>query len=357
MKIFIALFEDTLRAQPYVYTYTDVISRMHPDVSCGRMQGDFWTDKISKYDIVHIMWPNCFTGAVNKGGDFAKRLQEIKEHHIAIVVTCHNLQPHANVTDSVSAACYDFAYRNCDVMIHLGETSKKLVEKTYSQARHVVIPHHVYDEVYTQMPTREESIKALHLRDDKTYILAFGVFRSEKERDLIRKAARQLRKENVEFLAPSFYMLSWSPRIIGRNSLRRIVTLGKHYLRYPNIKVAGKRCSDEELLWYYGASKIAFIQRTDILNSGNVPLGYLMGKVVVGPKIGNIAELLQAYGNPTFDPTDTDSVINAIRQALRLADGNKGIENREKAIKEITSSKIAQMHYQLYSEIIRKYAE
>ena len=357
MKIFIAIFENTIYAQPYVYTYTDVISRMHPEVTFEAEQSDFWTDKIFEYDIVHIMWPNCFTNAVNRGCDLAKRLQEIKAHRIALVVTCHNLQPHANVTDSVSASCYDIVYRNCDVMIHLGEISRRLVEKKYCQARHVVIPHHVYDEVYTSIPPKDKSIKALHLRDDKTYILAFGLFRSEKERDLLRNAACQLRKENVVFLAPSFYQLSRSPRIIGRNSLRRIITLSKHYLQYPNIIVAGKRCSDEELVLYYGASKIAFIQRTDILNSGNVPLGYLMGKVVVGPKIGNIAELLQAYGNPTFDPTDTDSVISAIRSALKLAEGNKGIENREKAIKEISSSKIAQMHYQLYRETIREYAK
>lgn len=352
MKIFIAIFEDTVYAQPYVYTFTDVISRTHPEVTFGAVQCDFWTNKIFEYDIVHIMWPNCFAVEVGRGSDLAKRLQEIKEHHIRIIATCHNLQPHSDAKNSISEKCYDVVYSNCDVMIHLGEYSRNLLRKKYNQAKHVIIPHHVYDEIYTNLPTRKDSINALHLKEDKTYILAFGAFRCENERNLLRNAAIKFRGENIVFLAPSFYQIPWSPHVVGRNSLRRIVTLSKHYFNCPNIIIEGVRCSDEKLLYYYGASKIAFIQRVDLLNSGNIPMAYLMGKVVVGPKIGNIAGLLQSYGNPTFNPLDVTSVIQAIHQALILVEENKGKENRDKALKEISSAKIAQMHYQLYLNVI-----
>lgn len=355
MKIFIAIFEDTMYAQPYVYTYADSLKRMYPNVTFGAIQEDFWTDKIFEYDIVHVMWPNCFASKIKRGYNLVQRIQEIKDHQIPIVATCHNLHPHDDARNSVNELCYDIVYRNCEVMIHLGETSKDMLQDTYKQAHHVIIPHHVYDEIFTSIPTREDSVKMLHLKKDKTYILAFGAFRSEKERNLIRNAARKLNK-NIVFLAPSFYQLSWSPHFIGRNSLRKIILLGKHYFCHKNIIVAGKRCSDQELKYYYGASKIAFIQRTDILNSGNVPMAYLMGRVVVGPNTGNIAELLQTYGNPIFNPMDIDSVMSAIKEGLLLAEQNKGKENRDKALFEISSANIAKMHYQLYKSILRKHA-
>lgn len=47
-----------------------------------------------------------------------------------------------------------------------------------------------------------------------------------------------------------------------------------------------------DLPYYMAASDVIFIQRKDILNSGNVPLAFLYHKVVVGPKVGNIGELL-----------------------------------------------------------------
>ena len=43
---------------------------------------------------------------------------------------------------------------------------------------------------------------------------------------------------------------------------------------------------------------MVFIQRTDILNSGNVPLALSFGRVVTGPDSGNIGGLLAETSTP-----------------------------------------------------------
>lgn len=54
------------------------------------------------------------------------------------------------------------------------------------------------------------------------------------------------------------------------------------------------------------------------------PLAFLYHKVVVGPKVGNIGELLSETGNPTFDPDDKKDILRALEEARRLAHGDKG---------------------------------
>lgn len=68
---------------------------------------------------------------------------------------------------------------------------------------------------------------------------------------------------------------------------------------------------------------MVFIQRTDILNSGNVPLALSFGRVVTGPDSGNIGGLLAETGNPAFDPADPRSVDIALERAARLSATDK----------------------------------
>lgn len=81
---------------------------------------------------------------------------------------------------------------------------------------------------------------------------------------------------------------------------------------------------DEQLPCYLAAADVVFIQRTDILNSGNVPLALSFGRVVTGPDSGNIGGLLAETGNPAFDPADPRSVDIALERAARLSATDQG---------------------------------
>ena len=100
------------------------------------------------------------------------------------------------------------------------------------------------------------------------------------------------------------------------------------------------------------ASDVIFIQRKDILNSGNVPLAFLYHKVVVGPKVGNIGELLSETGNPTFDPDDKKDILRALEEARRLAAWGQGDVNYTYGMENMSIRKVGQAYAQTYKQAI-----
>ena len=109
---------------------------------------------------------------------------------------------------------------------------------------------------------------------------------------------------------------------------------------------------DEDLPYYYAASDTALIHRKEILNSGNLPMAFYMGKVVVGPNVGNVGTILDETSNPTFDIHKIDSLKDAIEKALVLNKQGKGEENRKYAIDNFSTERVAQLHINLYKSLI-----
>ena len=103
---------------------------------------------------------------------------------------------------------------------------------------------------------------------------------------------------------------------------------------------------------YMVSSNVIFIQRKDILNSGNVPLAFLYHKVVVGPKVGNIGELLEATGNPTFCPNNKKDILRALKEARRLSIQGQGERNYSYAMKEMNICKVGLECVQAYKNAI-----
>lgn len=108
---------------------------------------------------------------------------------------------------------------------------------------------------------------------------------------------------------------------------------------------------DEQLPCYLAAADVVFIQRTDILNSGNVPLALSFGRVVTGPASGNIGGLLAETGNPAFDPADPRSVDIALERAARLSATDQGARNRAYAQEHFGIGRIAAMYGGLYERL------
>ena len=126
----------------------------------------------------------------------------------------------------------------------------------------------------------------------------------------------------------------------------------KMKIRYKNIIFGYKFITDKMLPYYYAASDIALIQRKKILNSGNLPLALMMGKVVVAPNIGNISDIMSKINNPTFNPNDIQSLYAAINHAILLSKNNKGEQNKLYAYQEFSIERISYMHLKLYNDIL-----
>ena len=107
-----------------------------------------------------------------------------------------------------------------------------------------------------------------------------------------------------------------------------------------------------DLPYFISASNVIFIQRKDILNSGNVPLAFLFRKVVVGPNVGNIGELLNATGNPAFCPDNKYDIVRALEEASKLSLLGKGEANHSYALEHMSIHKVGQEYTQTYKNIL-----
>lgn len=117
---------------------------------------------------------------------------------------------------------------------------------------------------------------------------------------------------------------------------------------------AKKIMSDEEVALHFVAADVVFIQRVNGLNSGNIPMAYLFGKVAVGPDSGNIGYWLKATMNPVFNPHDSGSIQRELSVALQMASKGMGERNRNFALSCWSTQQIGLEMAKLYSSIVNK---
>lgn len=358
IRIYVAIYEEdpSINQNPYTHTLAGKICGIHPNVSFAFGNNILWTDEIFQFDVMHIMWPHFFAPKMREGLDLELYLKKLKQHNIKIVATCHNLVPH-NPIDHYDIDAYNIVYSNADSIIHLAQYSLDLFKQKYRNIDHVLISHHVYDELYTNVPPRQQALQHLHLNDG-IYAICFGAFRHKAEKQLLLTAAKSAK--GIQFIAPRLFRPIDIPhgKINKRWIKRRLrylyqtVMLLYYKLAYPNILLCNNEfIPDSELIHYYAICSISFLQRIDILNSGNFYLGMLMGNVIVGPDSGNIGYVLKQTGNFVFDPHDKDSITESINQALKAVQNGKGEQNKIYATKNWSTEIIAEQHYLLYKNL------
>lgn len=345
MKVLIACNRNSF-PNPFVRTLADSLQGLGVDVTCSL--DDFW-HSWDKYDVIHLQWPQLLVKELETINPLKDHLQSIKETGKPMVVTCHNLHPHYSKR-RVSNESYDVVYDMVDCFIHMGEYSLNVLKKQYPHAKHVIIPHHVYDALYKSIPSREDAIKRLHLDPKQRYVLCFGAFRHNDEREIAIRASEIIGKEGGKVIAPSFSKYGLHKNIV--RTVKEYIQHMHYKFKYKNLVMSKGFVKDEDLPYYYAASDIALIHRKEILNSGNLPMAFYMGKVVMGPNVGNVGDLLDKTSNPTFDIHNIDSLEDTIEKAWILNEQGKGVENRKYALDNFATERVAQQHVDLYQSLI-----
>lgn len=308
-----------------------------------------WTDDVFDCDIVHFQWPEYVFGpqkqefSDNDITRISQRLKQLKEKGVKIFVQVHNLNPHTKKDKNI-LQLYELLYLQADVIVHMGNYSRDLLQPQYPNAQHVVIPHHIYDNIFSFSVTQQEARNKLHLPNDKAIILCFGKFRNEKERGFVLELRKHF-DSSVLFLMPGFYretLHTWNPK--------KFIPRLFHTINYrlKGIKFSNEVIPDDLMQCYFSASDVALIQRLDILNSGNLPMAFATGKVVVGPNVGNVEQILRETGNFTFDPHDIKSAVSALQKAL--TETTKGKENKTYATEHWSSDLIAATLLKYYQQ-------
>ncbi len=314
MKIFIPSSKD---ANPYLdeilnYTKNEFIF------------GNYKNYKF-EYDIVNIQWPESIFGWKEPTANNLEDLErEIKRWKISskLIYTFHDERSHFGMTPNY-LKLFDLIETNADAFIHLGEYSKKKMERIYPNATHQVIFHPTYEGSFS-VKKKAEARKAVEIDPNALVILAPGRIRSVKERKMILKAFKSLPQKNKVLISNYMLPFHFQNDFKGRIKLKKIFDINKFKTKRMREKFIPPKyifnfgfTDFDEFSKLISAADLLIVPRLDTLNSGNVFLGLSYRKIVVGPAIGNIKETLQEFNFPIFDPSSLKSIKEALKQGVQ----------------------------------------
>lgn len=310
---------------------------------------EFW-DPSRKYDIVHVHWPHLLISApaesitaqdVERVG---KRIAELKTSGAVIVYTRHNETSHYSSNPN-ARRLYQLFEQESDRVIHMGRCSIEQVGGGVGE-RDVLIPHHGFD----TYPTVGKAAARTDLGIDQNapVVAAMGSFRIPDERALVAGGCLSAGIPGLQVLSSALFTPCRGESQDSIDELRR--RMGGLYPRQPEGWISVK-----DLSRGFAAADVVLIQHVQTLNSGNLPLAFHFGKVVVGPDRGNVGEILRETGNPVFDPRDEASVARALKEGFELAQRGKGEENARYAREHWNFKAVAEAHDGLYrSTLLQK---
>ncbi len=353
MKVLI-VFNDIETDNLFVHLLAKGIREVGVDVCCSTDK--FWNDHETKYDIVHFQWPEEVVGWSHQDEQvilqLRERVDELRANGVRFVYTRHNTHPH--YVSKIIGQAYDIIESCSDTVVHMGQFSYDDFAKRYPDKRNVLIPHHIYEDTYREDITREEARAYLKIPAHKFVITAFGKFRNNQEIRMMLSAFFKADVKGKLLLAPR--LLPFSRQPWQRNFIKRMISkLGYYtvipFMRLWNIRAGSNEeiVSDHDLPYYIAASNVVVVQRKHILNSGNIPLGFLFHKIVIGPDCGNVGELLRLTGNPVFNADDTNSIADAIKQTFSLENQGQGEKNYSYACEQMGLKRIAALYKEAYT--------
>jgi len=342
MRVLIVRNASTKEESVFVWTLSQALHDINVNVTCS--VPELWNNWY-QYDIIHFMWPDSILKGGHTLADVQDLLAKIREKNIRTIATVHNLRPHYCSSKS-RIECYNLVYQNCEYFVHMAKFSCELFKTIYPDARHIIIPHHLYSRIYTPLDRTDNVYNKLHLRKRYKYILCLGSFRSNEERLMIKELSTTISPDGYKIIAPSYFPIRSSRE---RSRIIRAVKFILHKILEPSIIFyAHGFVPFCDVPFYYAVSDIALIQRKVILNSGNLPLALLFGKVVVGPDVGNVGEILKESSNPSFNPDEPSSLVEAVKKAIKLNNEGMGRQNYDYAKNNFSPEMIAQQYKQLY---------
>lgn len=338
----------------FVPILCDAIRTAGINVKCS--QQEFWVSD-TPYDIVHFQWPEEVVGWNCNDSNVIPRLKEriafLRGQGTHFIYTRHNVRPH--YANEIIGQAYDIIESESDIVVHMGHYSLEEFVAKHPGSRNVIIPHHIYEYTYKEDLSIERARQYLNLPQDAFIITAFGKFRNREEMSMVAGAFRKWKEKKKLLLAPRLYPFS-RRNMYGGNLIKRWASRFGYYVLIPllNRWLKMSAGANDELIdncdlpYYIAAADVIFIQRKDILNSGNVPLAFLFHKIVIGPNTGNIGEILTETGNPTFDPNKRGTILYALNEARQMSVWYKGEANHTYALTNMNLAKVGKAYAQAY---------
>ncbi|MFV9484359.1 hypothetical protein ACNI3T_10985 [Christiangramia sp. ASW11-125] len=281
---------------------------------------------------MNIHWPEALFDwkepAEKELEELTSYLESWKQTAI-IVYTKHDFRRNKGETANFKKL-FDIIESHADLFIHLGQFSKKLLEKKYPQKSHELVYHPLLKDVFRQQP-KADSRKILGIDENSLVVIAPGKIRTDEERKLVLKSFNSIEEKNKVLIA-THMRSELKIDFRGRVRMKKIFDLQKFLKKKfkkkhmpPKYYFTYETLNEEEMSLRVSAADIVLIPRTDLLNSGSVFLGFTFNKVVVGPRIGNIKEQLEREQMPTFNPKSLSSLKASLGKAIKMLEKGKFI--------------------------------
>lgn len=258
-------------------------------------------------DITWIHWPEAMFGWREPERAEVARFEEWIRRCAGrglVLWTVHNAFPHAWGRSRRYRDVYRLVAESAQIHLHHGTSSIREIEKRYPSAHPLITrtyPHGGYWQLIGDL-TPEAARDQLGLTGRGRILLVFGEVRGPRELRLVFHATRAR---------------GWHVLLVGRLRARRkslwlLMNLLTRLVPTKRWRLITGSVPDERVDAYVKAADAVFIPRYEVLNSGNVFLGFTFGKPVIGPNVGNVGEVLSLTRNPTFDPKDARSIARAL---------------------------------------------
>ncbi|HKJ91825.1 MAG TPA: hypothetical protein VJ957_01600 [Longimicrobiales bacterium] len=305
----------------------------------------FWRGEPAGWDVLHLQWPEALFGwRAPTTGELSELHDRLNGWRRAtrVAALVHNSRPHYS-TDPGYEALYDTVFQAVDGVVHMGRASLVEYEARYPHLRelpHAIVPLGLAS-AFRANVSRDDARGVLRLRPEDFVVTAFGALRHTEEIRLLLKGFGRTRVKRKRLVVAARKIPLAQSRTGTALLLARIAA-------DPRMRLSVGRLPDDRVPVYVNAADVLVLPRKQVMSSGVVPLGFTVGRVVVGPARGVVGEILAETGNPTFDPERPGSLAMALEEGRRLARAGKGEWNRAYGQTHWSWDRIASLYADFY---------
>lgn len=279
---------------PYVSILADHLGRHGCEaVPAPTLGGD-------RFGALHVHWLETplwgfWTKRVPRIAEYrARRIlrlaRRMRQDGAPVVWTAHNLTPHevsvAHQRHAYRIMCDDFLPNVSDV-ICMSETGRREVERAFpelARARVHVVPHPHYVDYFARIPRAIPSEAEDFSKKNVPTMLTFGQLRAYKGIPDTVKVMRGL-KRDFRFI------------VAGPGPDAETTAIRTAMADDPRFLLIGRQITDAEIAGLIEVADLVLFNFENILNSGSIMAALSLGRPVLAPNLGAIADLQAMVGH------------------------------------------------------------
>lgn len=282
-------------------------------------------------------------------------IKNLKKNNIKIVWTVHNKIPHDGKYTFLAVKLMKLLVKEADgIIIHCKDTMEilKKLDQSLDISKVHYIPHPNYHEIYNE---KEIDFKKELKLDNQLVYLFIGQVRPYKNVELIIKAAKENKKENVKFI------IAGNPS--SKSYKKELLSLIGDS---DNIVPIFKYIEDDEIVPLMKASDVVLLpyDLKSSLNSGVAILAFTHGKTVICPEIGTLNDFENKDLFYSYLYKDENEHLEKLSEAIEKAYEDyvedkevlkeKGEELKKIMYERYTFDEVSKEYKEAYRKVIEK---